>query len=159
MSPKHIIDRHNMTSYQLDREQKQQKAYISIHCSLFIFITMVSCKHFIAVGALSQLASTNAFVVQGDVSSRGSSLSMRKDKEMELSRRAAFTKGISTFGTIVSIATVNPGFANAARSPPTADELERLKVGYERMSYLLDNFDQETTICRVRFQKFWMVNN
>lgn len=38
--------------------------------------------------------------------------------------------------------------AAAATKGPTADELKKIKVGYENICYLLDNFDKETTICR-----------
>jgi hypothetical protein len=38
--------------------------------------------------------------------------------------------------------------AVAAGSPPTADELARVKKGYEQVQYLLANFEQETTTCR-----------
>jgi hypothetical protein len=64
------------------------------------------------------------------------------------SRRSAFVKTAATYASFVSVAAGNPNFALAARSPPTKEELERLKLGYERMSYLLDNFEQETTVCR-----------
>jgi len=36
----------------------------------------------------------------------------------------------------------------AANKPPSPEELERIKVGYNGIKYLLDNFEQETTICR-----------
>ena len=76
-------------------------------------------------------------------------MSNEQNNEVELSRRVVFTKSAATFASIASIATGSPGFALAARAPPSTDELNRIKVGYERMSYLLDNFDQETTVCRV----------
>lgn len=38
--------------------------------------------------------------------------------------------------------------AVAAGSPPSADDLDRIKHGYEQIQYLLANFEQETTICR-----------
>lgn len=38
--------------------------------------------------------------------------------------------------------------ANAANSPPTPEELNRIKVGYENIQYLLDNWDAETTVCK-----------
>ncbi len=82
------------------------------------------------------------------------SLSMTNDKfsatEGEVSRRIAFAKTASTLASIASIVGGNPGLAFAAKSGPTQDELNRIRVGYERMTYLLDNFDKETTICRVR---------
>lgn len=36
----------------------------------------------------------------------------------------------------------------AAASPPTPEELARLRKGYEQINYLLDNFEQETTVCK-----------
>jgi len=38
--------------------------------------------------------------------------------------------------------------ACAAGAPPTPAELERIKIGYKQIEYLLQNFDQETTVCR-----------
>jgi Ca2+ transporting ATPase len=38
--------------------------------------------------------------------------------------------------------------AMAAKNPPTAEELARIKTGYENLTYLLDNFEKETTICK-----------
>lgn len=38
--------------------------------------------------------------------------------------------------------------AIAAGSPPSADELNRIKVGYQQVQNLLANFEQETTVCR-----------
>lgn len=38
--------------------------------------------------------------------------------------------------------------ARAASAPPTKEELDRLKQGYKQITYLLDNFEQETTVCR-----------
>jgi len=70
------------------------------------------------------------------------------DNENVVSRRVAFTKSAATFASIASIAAGNPDFAFAARSPPTEAELARIKTGYERMSYLLENFEKETTVCR-----------
>merc|ERR1719223_2404635 len=57
-------------------------------------------------------------------------------------------KTTATFVSVASILSGNPIAALAKAAPPTAEELARIKVGYERMSYLVDNFDQETTICR-----------
>lgn len=38
-----------------------------------------------------------------------------------------------------------PQIASAGGAPPSPEELERIKVGYKRISYLLANFEQETT--------------
>jgi hypothetical protein len=39
-----------------------------------------------------------------------------------------------------------PAFATG--SPPSPEELARIKKGYEQIEYLLANFEQETTVCR-----------
>eukprot|EP00549_Striatella_unipunctata_P021696 CAMPEP_0118674548 /NCGR_PEP_ID=MMETSP0800-20121206/950_1 /TAXON_ID=210618 ORGANISM="Striatella unipunctata, Strain CCMP2910" /NCGR_SAMPLE_ID=MMETSP0800 /ASSEMBLY_ACC=CAM_ASM_000638 /LENGTH=167 /DNA_ID=CAMNT_0006569757 /DNA_START=229 /DNA_END=732 /DNA_ORIENTATION=- len=48
------------------------------------------------------------------------------------------------------LATANPlpSMAASGGAPPTREELNRIKVGYEGIEYLLANFDKETTICR-----------
>ena len=46
-----------------------------------------------------------------------------------------------------------PAIAHGAPGAPTAAELNRIKVGYDGIQYLLNNFDQETTTCKVRHQK------
>ena len=38
--------------------------------------------------------------------------------------------------------------AYAGSGPPTPEELERIKIGYKQIQYLLDNFESETTVCR-----------
>jgi hypothetical protein len=114
---------------------------------------MVSCK-LPAVIAISCLANTNAFVAPREAQSTSAlsmSSSSSNDNENVVSRRVAFTKSAATFASIASIAAGNPDFAFAARSPPTEAELARIKTGYERMSYLLENFEKETTVCRVSF--------
>mmetsp|Transcript_27993 Transcript_27993/g.52112 ORF Transcript_27993/g.52112 Transcript_27993/m.52112 type:complete len:231 (-) Transcript_27993:354-1046(-) len=70
--------------------------------------------------------------------------------EGNVSRRTLFAKTASAAAFAVAAATgSNPGAAFAAsNSPPTAEELNRIKVGYEGIQYLLDNFEKETTVCR-----------
>lgn len=53
------------------------------------------------------------------------------------------------FAAVVTTALIplTPALA-ASTDPPSKDEIERLKKGYIGIKYLLDNFDQETTICR-----------
>jgi hypothetical protein len=60
-----------------------------------------------------------------------------------LSRRDAVAAG---FGLSALVAQAN--MALAATDPPTQADLERIRVGYKQIKYLLDNFDQETTVCR-----------
>ena len=38
--------------------------------------------------------------------------------------------------------------AHAANAPPTKEEIERIKVGYENIKFLLANWEKETTVCR-----------
>lgn len=66
------------------------------------------------------------------------------------SRRDVFSNTAATATAFLSAALLaNPENALAAPGKaPTEEELARIKIGYERMTYLLDNFEQETTICR-----------
>jgi len=63
------------------------------------------------------------------------------------SRRELLTSTVTTFVSVVSLG-MNPDVAMAAGQGPTPDELARLKLGSERMDYLLDNWEKETTVCR-----------
>jgi hypothetical protein len=38
--------------------------------------------------------------------------------------------------------------AGAATTPPSADELSRIQIGYQQIQELLNNFDEATTVCR-----------
>ena len=60
-----------------------------------------------------------------------------------ISRRDAMS---TAFGitALVSQAQV----ASAGSDPPTEKELDRIRLGYKKIQYLLDNFEQETTVCR-----------
>ena len=60
-----------------------------------------------------------------------------------LSRREAVAAAFGLAGMVAQAP-----MALAGSAPPTPDELERVKVGYKQIQYLLDNFDQETTVCR-----------
>ena len=51
-----------------------------------------------------------------------------------------------SFGLSTLLARQQP--AVAAGSPPSAEDLNRIKQGYEQIQYLLANFEQETTVCR-----------
>lgn len=65
-----------------------------------------------------------------------------------LDRRNLFKSSVpASFGFVAFLAQGKPSFA-AAGSPPTAEELGRIKQGYKQIQYLLANFEQETTICR-----------
>jgi len=95
--------------------------------------------------AFACLLSTNAFVV----------VVVKPDQTTRLqataSRREFF--GGATMAAAASVgflATANPlpSMAASGGAPPTREELNRIKVGYEGIEYLLANFDKETTICR-----------
>jgi len=60
------------------------------------------------------------------------------------SRRDWLTSSLITTSGLV-IAT-QPAFAAAGKAPTEA-ELNRIKVGYEKIQYLLANWDKETTVC------------
>jgi hypothetical protein len=62
-----------------------------------------------------------------------------------ISRRDAVATAFGV-GSTVLLAPTLPVFA--AGAPPSADDIKRLKDGYEGLTYLLDNFEAETTICR-----------
>lgn len=112
---------------------------------------MVSSKVSTAI-VLSSLTGANAFVSPSPKQVVVQPMAMstcNHNEDVEVSRRVAFGKSAAAFASIASIVTANPEFAFAAKAPPSSDELNRIKVGYERMCYLLDNFEQETTICRV----------
>lgn len=57
-------------------------------------------------------------------------------------------RNILSIGVATVVATALPITANAAGSAPTQAELDRIKEGYNGLVYLLDNFEQETTVCR-----------
>ena len=63
-------------------------------------------------------------------------------KAPELSRRDAVG---AAFGLSTLIFNSQQAFAGDG---PTKDELARIKKGYDGIVYLLNNFEQETTVCR-----------
>jgi hypothetical protein len=66
-----------------------------------------------------------------------------------VSRRQAFTTtATAALGLSFLTTTLSTAPANAAAAGPTKEELERLRIGYQNIQYLLDNFEQETTTCR-----------
>jgi len=56
----------------------------------------------------------------------------------------AVTRREAAFGLATALIAF-PTMANAAAGPPTKADLDRLKVGYTQIQYLLDNFEKETT--------------
>ena len=59
-----------------------------------------------------------------------------------VSRRDAMTSAVIA---ATSVMIPSPAFA---ASGPTAADLERIKIGYSQITYLLANFEKETTTCR-----------
>ena len=91
--------------------------------------------------ALACVSASEAFTVQNASTKSSTCLSAE-------SRRSLFQSASAiTLATIATVASPNMASA-AAKAPPTKAELDRIKVGYEKLGYLLDNFDAETTICR-----------
>jgi hypothetical protein len=60
-------------------------------------------------------------------------------------RREAISKAVA-FGAAGLLVQAQP--ASAAPGAPTTAELDRIRLGYKQITYLLDNFEQETTTCR-----------
>ena len=54
----------------------------------------------------------------------------------------------STLSFATAAASWAPSAAQAADTPPTAEELARIKTGYNNIVYLLANWEKETTVCR-----------
>jgi hypothetical protein len=63
-------------------------------------------------------------------------------KTNSISRRGAIS---AAFGIAALVTQAESSFAAGS---PTAEELERIREGYKQIQYLLDNFEQETTVCR-----------
>jgi hypothetical protein len=110
---------------------------------------MVSSSRNLMMAALC-LSSAQGFTVQnGSSTSRQSSsaLQISSNNEEGVSRRTLFQSAAAL--SVASIAsTFNPELAVAAGSPPSAAELARIKTGYDGLTYLLENFEAETTVCR-----------
>jgi hypothetical protein len=70
----------------------------------------------------------------------GTSLKMSQDG---ISRRVAISAAV---GMSTILGQARPSFAGT--TGPSPDELERIKLGYKQIQYLLNNFEQETTVCR-----------
>mmetsp|Transcript_17812 Transcript_17812/g.37555 ORF Transcript_17812/g.37555 Transcript_17812/m.37555 type:complete len:217 (+) Transcript_17812:205-855(+) len=68
---------------------------------------------------------------------------------LQASRRDFFTRtaGIAVATTAATLLGPAASYA-AAGDPPTKEEIERIKIGYENIQYLLDNWEKETTVCR-----------
>ena len=64
-----------------------------------------------------------------------------------IGRREAISRAVS-FGVAGFGLSFKTQPSVAAGSPPTKEELDRIRVGYKQITYLLENFEQETTTCR-----------
>jgi hypothetical protein len=65
-----------------------------------------------------------------------------------VSRRDLFTKTATTAALVIAATTTAPTQVYAATGGPTPEELERIKLGYTQINYLIDNWDEATTVCR-----------
>ncbi|KAL3943599.1 MAG: hypothetical protein SGBAC_002343 [Bacillariaceae sp.] len=90
----------------------------------------------IALGAVA----CSAFHVEPTRRISSTVLSMKGEG---VSRRVAIA---STIGMSAFAGGALPAFAGSGA--PTLEELERIRTGYKQIQYLLDNFEQETTVCR-----------
>jgi hypothetical protein len=72
-----------------------------------------------------------------------------------LSRRGWFQTGAAAV-TIATLGSSSPAWA--AGGPPTQAELQRIQAGYKGIVYLLDNWDKETTTCRVSSPKKFIID-
>lgn len=98
--------------------------------------------------ALSCISASEAFTIQNTVPAQAQPSALRmsetNDESSSVSRRSIFQSAATI--TLASLTAAAPAFA--AKTPPTKDELARIQIGYDKLGYLLENFDQETTICR-----------
>ena len=61
--------------------------------------------------------------------------------DVQSRRQALATAAATTVGLVVPP-------AQAAAAGPTPEELARLQQGYQQINYLLDHFEEETTVCK-----------
>jgi hypothetical protein len=102
---------------------------------------------------LGQSALLATFSVASPILSLAWTHSTPRRTAPELSRREVFQGGsaaaavAAAFGVLVA---APPSSLAAAGSSavPTKEDLDRIKVGYQQITYLLDNFEKETTVCR-----------
>lgn len=111
-------------------------------------------KSIILLSAAAIMAScADAFAPQAQVavsSTTSSSSSSSTTAMYASSRRDLFIRAGSTALVTLTTSTINtsPALAAGGTSPPTKEELDRIKVGYDNIKYLLANWEQETTVCR-----------
>ena len=98
------------------------------------------------IGALTVETNVNAFTLKATPKVSHVSLNSHQMND-EVSRRDLFVKAALSTGVMSSI--IAPDMAFAAGAPPTKEELDRIKIGHDQIVYLLNNFERETTVCRV----------
>jgi hypothetical protein len=69
-----------------------------------------------------------------------------------VSRREALVSAVNTAGSVIAVSSSTwsllPTAATAASGGITDEEKKRIQTGFAQIQYLLDNFDQETTVCK-----------
>ena len=105
----------------------------------------------IILSAAAMASCAYAFAPQ-QLMSRNNNLIVSSTTAMQAttsSRRDLFIRAGSTALVTLTTSAINssPAFA-AGTAPPTEAEIERIKVGYKNIQYLLANWEQETTVCR-----------
>jgi hypothetical protein len=95
--------------------------------------------------------------VNSDVSQSITDVALQQQQQQQQPsrRRESFVRLLST-ATLLFAPLANPSFvtANAAAtassssSAITPEEIQRIRTGWEQINYLLDHFEEETTVCR-----------
>jgi hypothetical protein len=116
-----------------------------------IFVAAVmACDTTMAFTACSRVRRTN---LQSSSLLPPTSTSIQAVAAPPPTRRDVFARIIGssaavTASFITSISNPTLAYAGSANSPPTPDEIARIQIGYDNLRYLLDHWEQETTICR-----------
>jgi len=139
---------------------KLSKNIISLALAVFVSSTVLSSSNVVRayVTSKSIAVSRNLLPIPTVVGMRSNSRSYDYDndcsKVVQLkpvpnsTRRDMLSKTSAVFLTITTTLGMKSQIVIAAEQGPTAEELKRIKIGYERMSYLLENFEKETTVCK-----------
>lgn len=98
-----------------------------------------------ALFLLSDNGAAGLSLTDQHVTTRTTTTTTTTTTDTEMSRRDVVRKSIA-FGLSSMMAV--PGMSMAASTPPTPEELDRIRAGYKQLQYLLANFEQETTVCR-----------
>ena len=88
--------------------------------SIFLLLVVAPCSAFVPTRSAPQRAATD--------------LSATTDRRVMLASTLSFAATASWAPS-----------AHAADTPPTAEELARIKTGYNNIVYLLENWEKETT--------------